>query len=79
MLRWGKQMKLILIIVAVICTNILTGCAVSIFKDFRNGDKRVQGNVKEVKKWLLNKVSGLIATAFCLTFSVTFALIFLLG
>lgn len=72
-------MIITLLIISHICMAILTGCAVSLYKDYKAGDKLVCRNVKQLKRAFERRLSGIVATGFCVVFSVSFALIFLLG
>ena len=72
-------MIIILLIISHICIAILTGCAVSLYKDYKAGDKLVCKNIKQLKMAFKRRLSGIVATAFCVVFSVTFAFIFLIG
>jgi hypothetical protein len=56
----------------------MAGCSMSLYKDYKAGDKLVCRNVKYIKKALKSKISGICATIFCVLFSVTFALIWLI-
>lgn len=72
-------MTIMLLIISHICVAILTGCAVSLYKDYKSGDKLVCRNVKQLKRAFERRLSGVVATGFCVVFSLTFAFIFLLG
>ena len=72
-------MTIMLLIISHICVAILAGCSVSIYKDYKAGDKLVCRNIKQLKKAFKTKLSGIVATSFCVLFSATFALVWMLG
>ena len=72
-------MIIILLIISHICIAILTGCAVSLYKDYKSGDKLVCRNIKQLKKSFVQILSGIVASAFGLIFTLTFVFLWLVG
>ena len=72
-------MNILLLIITNTCVAILTGCVVSVFKDYKSGNETVFRNIKLLKTAFKSKLSGIVAGAFCLTLSTIFAMLLIMG
>ena len=72
-------MNILLLIISHICVAIITGCGVSIYKDYKSGDKLVCRNKKQLKEALVQILSGIIVIVFGLVFTLTFVFLWLVG
>lgn len=72
-------MIVLLLIISHICIAILTGCVVSIFKDYKADNKLVCRNKKQLKEALVQILSGIIVIVFGLVFTLTFVFLWLVG
>lgn len=72
-------MNILLLIISHICVAIITGCSVSIYKDYKAGDELVCRNIKQLKKSFVQILSGIVASAFGLVFTLTFVFLWLVG
>lgn len=72
-------MNFLLLTITHICVAILTGCAVSICKDYKSDNGTVCKNIKRLKTVFKSKLSGIVAGAFCLTLSTIFAMLLIMG
>lgn len=72
-------MIIFLLIISHICIAILTGCAVSFFKDYKAGDKLICRNTKQLKEAFVRILSGIIVSVFGLVFTLTFVFLWLVG
>lgn len=72
-------MTVFLVIVAMICISIGTACIVSLYYDYKAGNKAVQKDVKMIKRAATKVFYGMICSIPTIVISVTFTLVWLLG
>ena len=68
-------MTIILLILTHLCLCIMTACIVSIYKDYKAGDKHTCNMIKRAKNALYERLGGIVASVFCVIFAVVFTYI----
>ena len=68
-------MTITLLILTHLCLCIMTGCIVSIYKDYKAGDKNTCDMINRVRNAVCERLGGIVASIFCIVFAVAFTYI----